>query len=346
MILFPHRNTRSVKIFQNVTHFFQNSLSSSSALRKCVKRSASHANMCYKLGNNEFIVSPVQSDLKSEPQPPDIACAMGKELMSEQNAPGDSFMGNRAAPVSPDQGFPTLGDESSRGKMVGNKKEDTLKSRTSKEHSPSSLIMGPSIDCSFSTEHISMQINELGREILSCSPVIYFYSNPDLLPVSQFANIVQQLPPNSLKVLFGASRPDCLMTALSAGFDVFDNAFCYTLTEKKLALVFDFENLAFLEHTDCADINSAVLDCSHLHYRDDFSPLLKKCHCYTCQTYTKAYLNHLIVTKELLAPILLNIHNLFWYDKFFSEVCHFMQEGDFVSFDNLRSKLQRCKFTF
>ena len=40
------------------------------------------------------------------------------------------------------------------------------------------------------------------------------------------------------------------------------------------------------------------------------SPIDEACTCYTCQHYTRAYLRHLIVAKEMLAATLLSIHNL------------------------------------
>jgi queuine tRNA-ribosyltransferase len=42
----------------------------------------------------------------------------------------------------------------------------------------------------------------------------------------------------------------------------------------------------------------------------DPRPIDEACDCYTCQTFTRAYLRHLIVAKELLAGTLLSIHNL------------------------------------
>jgi queuine tRNA-ribosyltransferase len=42
----------------------------------------------------------------------------------------------------------------------------------------------------------------------------------------------------------------------------------------------------------------------------DERPLDPDCDCYTCRTFTRAYLRHLIVAKELLAGTLLSIHNL------------------------------------
>jgi queuine tRNA-ribosyltransferase len=42
----------------------------------------------------------------------------------------------------------------------------------------------------------------------------------------------------------------------------------------------------------------------------DERPIDAYCDCYTCRTFTRAYLRHLIVAKELLAGTLLSIHNL------------------------------------
>ena len=42
----------------------------------------------------------------------------------------------------------------------------------------------------------------------------------------------------------------------------------------------------------------------------DPRPIDETCDCYTCKTFTRAYIRHLIVAKELLAGTLLSIHNL------------------------------------
>jgi queuine tRNA-ribosyltransferase len=42
----------------------------------------------------------------------------------------------------------------------------------------------------------------------------------------------------------------------------------------------------------------------------DERPIDETCDCYTCKTFTRAYIRHLIVAKELLAGTLISIHNL------------------------------------
>jgi queuine tRNA-ribosyltransferase len=45
-------------------------------------------------------------------------------------------------------------------------------------------------------------------------------------------------------------------------------------------------------------------------YADDPTPIDDACACYTCQNYSRAYLRHLIIAKEMLAATLLSIHNI------------------------------------
>lgn len=52
-------------------------------------------------------------------------------------------------------------------------------------------------------------------------------------------------------------------------------------------------------------------------YQDDFRPLVEGCGCYCCKNHQRAYLHHLLVTNELLAGVLLMIHNIAHYHGFF-----------------------------
>jgi queuine tRNA-ribosyltransferase len=48
-------------------------------------------------------------------------------------------------------------------------------------------------------------------------------------------------------------------------------------------------------------------------YRDDARPLDEACSCYTCRHYSRAYLRHLFVSREILSYQLNTIHNLHYY---------------------------------
>ncbi|XP_039698984.1 queuine tRNA-ribosyltransferase accessory subunit 2 isoform X1 [Pteropus medius] len=57
-----------------------------------------------------------------------------------------------------------------------------------------------------------------------------------------------------------------------------------------------------------------------LRYQEDFDPLVRGCSCYCCKNHTRAYIHHLLVTNELLAGVLLMIHNFEHYFGFFHSI--------------------------
>ena len=62
-------------------------------------------------------------------------------------------------------------------------------------------------------------------------------------------------------------------------------------------------------------------------YFDDDRALVEGCNCYTCTHHVRAYLHHLLVTKEMLAPVLLTIHNITHWFGFMEEVRRCRREG-------------------
>jgi len=48
-------------------------------------------------------------------------------------------------------------------------------------------------------------------------------------------------------------------------------------------------------------------------YADDPKPIDPQCGCYTCKHYSRAYLRHLFMAKEILSARLNTIHNLYYY---------------------------------
>ena len=63
----------------------------------------------------------------------------------------------------------------------------------------------------------------------------------------------------------------------------------------------------------------------------DEKPIDGTCDCYTCQTFTRAYIRHLIVAKELLAGTLISIHNLRALIRLMEEIRVYIADGTFES---------------
>ena len=105
--------------------------------------------------------------------------------------------------------------------------------------------------------------------------------------------ITPLLPENKPRYLMGVGTPEDLINGIARGVDIFD---CVLPT--RLAR----HNAAFSSEGRLNLMNAA--------FARDPRPIDETCGCYTCQTFTRAYLRHLIVAKELLAGTLLSIHNL------------------------------------
>jgi queuine tRNA-ribosyltransferase len=101
------------------------------------------------------------------------------------------------------------------------------------------------------------------------------------------------LPENKPRYLMGVGTPEDLIDGISRGVDIFD---CVLPT--RLAR----HNAAFSPEGRLNLMNAV--------FASDPRPIDPACSCYTCRTFTRAYLRHLIVAKELLAGTLLSIHNL------------------------------------
>ena len=67
-------------------------------------------------------------------------------------------------------------------------------------------------------------------------------------------------------------------------------------------------------------------------YRDDPEPLDPNCECQVCQKYTRAYLRHLFMSKEVLSMRLNTYHNLFFYLSLVKKARKAIQQQNYSEF--------------
>ena len=67
-------------------------------------------------------------------------------------------------------------------------------------------------------------------------------------------------------------------------------------------------------------------------YAHDHGPLDPECTCYTCSNYSRAYLRHLFMAKELLAMRLNTIHNLHFYLTLMQKAREALEKDSFADF--------------
>ena len=102
------------------------------------------------------------------------------------------------------------------------------------------------------------------------------------------------LPENKPRYLMGVGTPEDLIHNVMRGVDMFDCVLPTRLARNNAAFTF----------TD------SRLNLKNAPYARDPRPIDENCTCYTCQYFSRAYLRHLIVAKEMLSATLLSIHNL------------------------------------
>jgi queuine tRNA-ribosyltransferase len=101
------------------------------------------------------------------------------------------------------------------------------------------------------------------------------------------------LPENKPRYLMGVGTYREMAQAIAAGIDLFDCVIPTRLARHGSALV----------QGDRWNVKNA-------RFKEDFTPLDESCPCYTCKTFSRAYLSHLLRSQELLAYTLLSIHNI------------------------------------
>ncbi|MCL4530033.1 MAG: tRNA guanosine(34) transglycosylase Tgt [Chloroflexi bacterium] len=101
------------------------------------------------------------------------------------------------------------------------------------------------------------------------------------------------LPENKPRYLMGVGTPEDLINGVLRGVDIFD---CVLPTR--------------LARHHSAFAPEGRLNLMNASFARDENPIDATCDCYTCQTFTRGYIRHLIVAKELLAGALISIHNL------------------------------------
>ena len=120
------------------------------------------------------------------------------------------------------------------------------------------------------------------------------------------------MPDEKPRYLMGVGRPENILEAIERGIDMFD---CVMPTRNA--------------RNSCLFTSKGVLSMRNSKYKDDFSTIDENCDCYTCKNYSKAYLRHLYIAKEILALELGSIHNLHFYLNLVKEARKKIIEGKF-----------------
>lgn len=123
------------------------------------------------------------------------------------------------------------------------------------------------------------------------------------------------IPANKPRYLMGVGDLLDVLEAVGAGYDIFD---CVMPTRNaRNGTLFTSEGRISIKRTE---------------FKENTSPLDPSCDCYTCRHFTRAYLRHLYLAREILSMRLNTIHNLKFYLDFFRKMRNSVLEKRFGEF--------------
>jgi len=156
------------------------------------------------------------------------------------------------------------------------------------------------------------------------SELLKFSSMRDVL-----AETISLLPADKPRFYFGAADPAMVFNLTKEGVDIFDTSYPCLVTERDSALVFpnvwNVDSIDKVTPPELAEASpppegSMTQSLACTSNRLAFSPLVPGCTCYVCRNFTRAYIHHLVMVKEMLGRVLLQLHNLHHYKTFFTSI--------------------------
>lgn len=130
------------------------------------------------------------------------------------------------------------------------------------------------------------------------------------------------LPQDKPRYLMGIGDLIDVLTAVEAGADMFD---CVMPTRNA--------------RNGTLFTSLGRISIKREEFKADPNPLDPSCECYTCKNYSRAYLRHLFMNKEILSMRLNTLHNLYFYLSFFKKMRTAIKNDAFDSFKKEQSFL-------
>ena len=123
------------------------------------------------------------------------------------------------------------------------------------------------------------------------------------------------LPADKPRYIMGVGTPENIVELVARGADMFD---CVLPTRNA--------------RNGQMFTKSGTINISNAQFRDDDGPIESNCRCYTCRNFSRAYLRHLYMARELLAYRLNTIHNVYFFVDFVKRMRQAILSDGFESF--------------
>ena len=129
------------------------------------------------------------------------------------------------------------------------------------------------------------------------------------------AGIAPSLPADKPRYLMGVGTPMDILDGIAMGVDMFD---CVLPTRNA--------------RNGTLYTRQGKLNIKRAEFREAGGPLDPECGCYTCRTFSRAYLRHLFVAKEILSYRLNSLHNLAFFLDLATGARQAIEEGRFAAY--------------
>jgi queuine tRNA-ribosyltransferase len=154
----------------------------------------------------------------------------------------------------------------------------------------------------------AQKLQDIGFDGYAIGGLAVGEGHDEMIKVLEFTipNITADKP----RYLMGVGKPIDIVASVKKGVDMFD---CVLPTRSG--------------RNGQAFINGGTINIKNSQYILDNSPLDSKCNCYTCVNYSRAYLNHLIRSKEILGAVLMTWHNITYYQDLMKKLRNHIKNG-------------------
>lgn len=125
----------------------------------------------------------------------------------------------------------------------------------------------------------------------------------------------EHLPVDRPRYLMGVGAPEDILESVARGVDLFDCVLPTRIARNGTLLTF-----------------GGRFNIRNARFAEDSRPIQEECGCYTCRTFSRAYLRHLFISGEISGLRLATIHNLHFMQRLMAQIRAEIGRGTFASF--------------
>ena len=206
-------------------------------------------------------------------------------------------------------------------------KELIARMRDEEQRTPNTALFAPILP--IETEQQSYYLNALEDDLTENVSGFALY---DAASINAIPENMQHLP----RLYLGeSSSPHKVLDVVDLGIDILTIPFINQATDAGIALDFSFPTRPQPDDVSLLPIGQDMWSPA---FSTITNPLTPDCKCYTCTNHHCAFVQHLLNAKEMLAWVLLQLHNHHTIDNFFAGIRHSISNG---TFENDRATFQK-----